>query len=155
MSVSQTFAAKDVYYSALLGGVAGYLGFVALVASSVAIGSGQWGEVISVVIVGLLMGILPATLLCALVVAPVGAFIAVAALGWLPESRWHGAITGVLTAIAIIVALIIFGGGEWREAPDAGAVVFLSAALVIAAGTGWVTQRAFLPLTVRDLELKR
>ncbi|MEM7702753.1 MAG: hypothetical protein AAF251_12505 [Pseudomonadota bacterium] len=150
MPVSQAFAAKDVYYSALLGGVAGYLGFVALVASSVALGSGQWGEVISVVIVGLLMGILPATLLCALVVAPVGVFIAMKALGWLPESGWHGAITGVLTAIAIIVALIAFGSDEWREVPDAGTLVFLSAALIIAAGTGWITQRAFLPLTVRE-----
>ena len=44
MQVSQMFEAKDVYFGALLGGIVGYFGFVALVGLSVVVGSGQIGQ---------------------------------------------------------------------------------------------------------------
>ncbi|MEM6585799.1 MAG: hypothetical protein AAF692_08600 [Pseudomonadota bacterium] len=148
MKVSQVFAAKEVYLSALLGAIVGYLGLVALIASSVVIGSGQIGEIFNVVIMGVLFGALPATLVCALVVAPLGLFIATKALGWMPETPWHGALTGVLTAIIILIGLALSLQGEWLEAPDTGTLAFLFGALGIAALTGWLTQRRFLPLAV-------
>ncbi len=150
MTVSQLFGTKDVYYAALLGGMVGYLGLVLLVALSVVVGGQPWGEVFNVFIMGLLFASVPALLMCAVIVAPLGALIALKALGSLPDNRWHGALTGVLTALAIIIGFILFGASEWREAPDAGTIAFLGGALVIAAATGWLTQRRFLPLTIRD-----
>ena len=144
MQVSQMFEAKDVYFGALLGGVVGYFGFVFLVGLSVVVGSGQIGELLNVMIMGLVFGVLPAALGSALIVAPIAALMALAALGWLPNSRWHGAITGVLTAVIITVGLLAIGGGEWREAPDMGTFAFLAGAMVIAAFAGWITQRRFL-----------
>lgn len=144
MQVSQMFGAKDVYFGALLGGIVGYFGFVALVGLSVVVGSGQIGELLNVLIMGLVFGTLPAALGSALIVAPIAALIALAALGWLPNSRWHGAITGVLTASVITAGLLAFGGGEWRHKPDMGTFAFLAGAMVVAAFAGWFTQRRFL-----------
>lgn len=146
MQVSQMFEAKDVYFGALLGGIVGYFGFVALVGLSVVVGSGQIGELLNVLIMGLVFGTLPAAVGSALIVAPIAALVALAALGWLPNNRWHGAITGVLTALVIIAGLMLFAGGEWREAPDMGTFAFLAGAMLIAAFAGWITQRRFLRL---------
>lgn len=149
MQVRQIFAVRDVYYAALLGGIVGYFGFLALVALSVLVVSGQIGEVLNVFLMGFIVGIGPAALGSALIVAPLGVLIAMTALGRLPQSPWHGAITGVLTAIIITIGLAAFLGGEWHEAPDAGTFAFLVGALGIAAITGWLTQRRFLRMIAR------
>ncbi|MEM6856899.1 MAG: hypothetical protein AAF559_03435 [Pseudomonadota bacterium] len=144
MPVNQLFAAKDVYFAALLGSLMGYFGFVGLVSVSSFVGTGQIGEVLAVFITGLLFGILPAAAASALVIAPIAMLIAYRALGWLPETRWHGAATGVLTAIAVIAILLVILSSEWRETPDAGTIAFLIGAMVVAAVSGWTAQRAFL-----------
>ena len=144
MPINQVFAAKDVYFAALLGSLMGYFGFVGLVSVSSFVGTGQVGEVLAVFIMGLTFGIVPAAAASALVIAPIAMLIAHRALGWLPETRWHGAATGVLTAIAVILILLAVLGGEWRETPDAGTIAFLIGAMVVAAVSGWTAQRAFL-----------
>ena len=150
MQVSQAFAAKDVYLAALLGALLGYLGFVGLVALSVAVGSGEVGEIINVFIMGLFVGGVPAVIGSALIIAPVAVFIALYALGWLPQSRWHGMVTGIATATLITIVLALVADGEWREATDLGTALFLLGALIVAGIAGGLAQRRFLRSRARD-----
>ena len=134
-------SAKDTYYAAFLGAAAGYFGFVLLIGISVAVAGSNPAELFNVLLMGLVVGPFPAFLVCTLIVAPIAVFLALKPLGWLAANRFHGLVTGMLTAIVLFVALATLGGSEFSQAPDAGTIAFLSGALIIAAFCGGIAQR--------------
>jgi len=60
---------------------------------------------------------------------------------WLPPSQWHGAVTGVMTAITLGFLALLFVPAELRGSVEARAIFPIFAALTLAGASGWYAQR--------------
>ncbi|MDJ0978228.1 MAG: hypothetical protein QNI87_06810 [Erythrobacter sp.] len=147
--IAQAPDGKEMYFAALFGAVVGYIALVFLVALSAVIGTSDLEAPVNALVTGLLLLLVPAVVFAALVIAPIGAIIALAVRRWAGSSHWLGAITGVLTAVTLALASHVLLDADWRGGPDVGTYLFLAGGLAIAAVSGWYAQRTVLRWPVR------
>jgi len=75
--------------------------------------------------------------------APLGCAIGLALREALPPSQWQGALNGGITGAALIGVPALLVSSQSKP-PDAGALAFTGAFIVVAALAGWIAQRFIL-----------
>ena len=136
--------AGDLYRAGLLASALGYLGIVMLVAISWMFDTSDPGAAVAMFFFGGFMMLIPAVGIAFLVTAPLGCVIGIGLREWLPPNAWHGAINGIATMAVSLALMVVAIGGEFREVPDAGTIVFVMGLMAIGAGAGWFVQHRYL-----------